>query len=627
MENNGLIIKKEDNFDYNTLIKRLLGLGYQRQEKVCEVGDFAVRGGVIDLWLERYRSPTRLDFLGDKIEKIWLLGVDTPEGTRELPEIYVIPFRTIRSEKVNRTKRGNVDDRVILSDIYPGDFIVHVDYGVGRFLGVVDSEDLGGGNLAIEYAKEDKLYVPISQLDRVTRYVGISNKPPSLSYLGSESWERIKSRVKHSVHEIARDLVLIYSTRENTRRKPYSPDTVWQKQLEDSFPFQLTFDQEKSLVEIKKDLDGIVPMDRILVGDVGFGKTELAVRAAFKVVQDNYQVAVLAPTTLLAKQEYHVFKERLRDFPVRVSVLSRFQNLNERRSVVESLAKGQVDIVIGTHSLLSSGVRFKNLGLLIIDEEHRFGVVQKERFKKIRPEVDVLSLSATPIPRTLQMILTKIRQVSVINTSPLGRFPIETRVGPKDLDVLREAVLRELSRGGQVFYVSNYIKDILKELSLVRKLFPTARVEIAHGLMKETMLEKVIDNFLSKQIDILICTNIISSGLDIVNANTIIVNNAQNFGLADLHQLRGRVGRGNQKAYALLFYPPDYSPSWSGKERLEAIRRLNDLGSGLTVSMKDLEIRGAGNLLGREQHGNVSLVGFELYCQLLSQAVEELRLG
>lgn len=431
--------------------------------------------------------------------------------------------------------------------------------------------------------------------------------------------------MRESIIKAAQDLLNLYAEREISSRPKYSADTSWQKQLGDSFEYEETEDQIKSTEEIKGDLQGGRPMDRILVGDVGFGKTEVAVRACFKVVQEGKQVAVLVPTTLLAEQHLHIFKNRLEQFPVVIEMLSRFRGEREQKEILEELKVGKIDIVIGTHRLLSGDVKFKDLGLLIVDEEHRFGVTHKERFKSLRTNVDVLSMTATPIPRTLHMALTRLRDISVLKQAPPGRKPIETFVGEFDSEKIKSAIESEIARGGQVYYLFNNVVGIARKASEVSSLVPNVKIVYAHGQMRGAELEEAMEQFYSGKTDVLVCTTIIGSGLDMPNVNTILIENVQKFGLAEMYQLRGRVGRSERKAYAYLFYPRGYVPAGDVLERLMAIGSASELGSGFKLAKKDLEIRGAGNLLGTAQHGNISLVGFELYIQLLSQAVERLK--
>lgn len=615
---------------YSQIAEKLTSYKYENigRAQVVEEGQFSFRGGLLDIWLERYKIPVRLDLIGNKLEGIYLFNPLTQEKVRELRELIIIPFKSLPDlDKVWKKQTNKDYEKIFLSEIKIGDYVVHIDNGIGRFLGF-ETRDIHGQrteNLIVEYARGDKMFVPVNQIERLTKYIGGSAKKPPLSSLGTASWERVKQRVKDSVILVAKDLLEVYAARELVKRKPYQHDSAWQKHLEDSFEYHETPDQIQAIEEIKKDLENTRPMDRLLVGDVGFGKTEVAIRAAFKVAASGFQVAVLVPTTILAEQHYHLFKDRLKDFPLKVAHLSRFVEAEKQKEIISDIEKGAVDIVIGTHRILSKDINFKNLGLLVVDEEHRFGVVQKEKLKKIRAELDVLSLSATPIPRTLHMSLTKIRDISLLATPPIGRLPIETKVEEYNLDEVKTAIEKELSRGGQVFYLSNRIDTIQAKTGQINDLVPKARVAYAHGQMHEDKVEKVMDQFFDHKIDVLVCTSIIGSGLDIPNVNTIIVENSHKFGLADLYQLRGRVGRGAREAYAYLFYPKNYKPEGASAMRLLAISQAKELGSGFKIANQDLEIRGAGNLLGAAQSGNISLVGFELYLQLLSQAVENLK--
>jgi len=611
----------------------LTNFGYENvgRSQVVEEGQFSIRGGLLDLWLERYRVPVRLDLIGNSLEGIYLFNPLTNEKIRELKELIVIPFKSLPDlEKVWRGRKSEKYEKIFLSEIKEGDYVVHIDYGIGEFTGFKNVH-LGGVqketvNLIVEYAKGDHLFVPVHQIERLTKYIGGTGKRPALNSLGTAVWERTKQKVKDSIIEVARDLLEVYAKRELVKRKTYSPDSSFQKELEDSFEFHETSGQLKSVAEIKEDLEkNIKPMDRLLVGDVGFGKTEVAIRAAFKVVVDGRQVAILVPTTILAEQHFHLFKDRLKKFPIRVELLSRFVDKRRQREVIIDVEKGVVDIIIGTHRLLSKDVKFSNLGLLVIDEEHRFGVVQKEKLKKVRAEIDVLSLSATPIPRSLQLSLTKIRDISLLTDPPLGRLPIETKIAEWNEELIKEGISQELARGGQVFYLSNRIATLPAKSAFIKNLFPKAKVAVASGQTDEKELEKTMDALYSGKVDVLVCTSIIGSGLDVPNVNTILIENAHKFGLADLYQLRGRIGRGEKEAYAYLFYPKGYKPEGAAAQRLLAISQAKELGSGFKIARADLEIRGAGNLLGTAQSGNISLVGFELYVQLLAQAVEQLK--
>ena len=513
------------------------------------------------------------------------------------------------------------------ADLEPGDWVVHVDYGVGRFSGLVQRsvDGIEREYLSVEYAEGDQLFVPVYQADRLTRYIGPDAHPPTPTRLGSPEWRTTKSHVKEAVEEVAQDLLELYARRSVIEGHAFAKDAPWQKELEASFPYVETEDQLRVIQEVKQDMEAPKPMDRLICGDVGYGKTEVALRAAFKAVMDGRQVAILVPTTVLAQQHFHTFCQRLAPFPVEVEMLSRFRTPQQQKDILQRLGHGKVDIIIGTHRLLQGDVMFQDLGLLIIDEEQRFGVTHKEALKKMRTEVDVLTLTATPIPRTLYMTLTGVRDISTINTPPEERLPIITHVGPYSPWLVRQAILRELERGGQVFFVHNRVQTIGAMRSHLEKLVPEARVVVAHGQMQEDQLSQRMEKFAAGEVDILLSTSIIESGLDIPNANTLIVDRADTFGLAQLYQLRGRVGRGAQRAYAYFFRHKHFSPTIEGRQRLETIAENTQLGVGYSIAMRDLEIRGAGDILGTRQHGYIASVGFHLYTRLLSDSVQRLR--
>jgi transcription-repair coupling factor (superfamily II helicase) len=527
--------------------------------------------------------------------------------------------------RVHRTARGARKAVDYYDDLKPGDFVVHQVHGVGRYEGMV-ARAIGGVErdyLLIAYRGGDKLYVPTDQVGTVRRYTG--GDSPSLSRMGGTDWSKTRAKVRTAVREIAAELVILYRKRLATEGFAFSPDTPWQRELEDAFPYEETPDQLRAIDEVKADMEASLPMDRLICGDVGFGKTEVALRATFKAVQDGKQVAILGPTTLLANQHGQTFRERFAGYPVRVEVLSRFLTTAEQNAVVAGVRAGEVDVVVGTHRLLSDDIEFKNLGLLVIDEEQRFGVQHKERIKHLRAHVDVLTLTATPIPRTLEMSLTGIRDLSLVQTPPEARQPILTYVGEYDDRAVSEAIRRELLREGQVFYVHNRVQDIEHVAAQVRELVPEARIAIAHGQMDEGQLERVVLDFADREYDVLVCTTIIESGLDMPTVNTMVVDRADLLGLAQLYQLRGRVGRRGQRAYAYLLHPADRALSEEAYERLKAIGEFTDLGSGFKLAMRDLEIRGAGNLLGGAQSGHIAAVGFDLYCELVTEAVGELK--
>jgi transcription-repair coupling factor (superfamily II helicase) len=520
-----------------------------------------------------------------------------------------------------------ITPEAFFSDVSPGDYVVHIEHGIGLFQGLIKLavDGIEREYLQVDYAAGDKLYVPIHQVDRLSRYVGVGDRPPSVHRLGTADWARVKAQAKRAVEDIAKDLLELYSAREVIPGHAFPPDAPWQAELEAAFPYIETKDQLAAVEAVKTDMEQSKPMDRLVCGDVGYGKTEVALRAAFKAVMDGKQAALLVPTTILAQQHHQTFLERLKPFPVEVEMLSRFRSRGEQQKVLERLRKGQVDIVIGTHRLLQKDVAFKDLGLLIIDEEQRFGVTHKEKLKQMRKEVDVLTLTATPIPRTLHMSLMGVRDMSTIETPPEERLPIATHVGEYDESLIRKAILRELARGGQVYFVHNRVQGINQMAQRLTKIVPEASLTIGHGQMPERELEQVMLDFAAGKVDVLVCTSIIQNGLDIPNVNTIIVNRADHFGLAQLYQLRGRVGRSAVRAYAYFLHARHQRLSETARKRLQAILEASELGAGFRIAMRDLEIRGAGELLGARQHGHIAAVGFDLYCRLLAQAVRELK--
>ncbi|HLJ61301.1 MAG TPA: transcription-repair coupling factor [bacterium] len=513
------------------------------------------------------------------------------------------------------------------TELTPGDLVVHVHHGIGLYRGL-ERLAFGDGErdyLHLEYAQGDALYVPTDQIALVQRYVGVDGQPPQINRLGGTEWEREKRRVRERTREMARELLQLYAARERAQGHAFPPDTPWQREMEDAFAYEETPDQLKAIEDVKRDMEAARPMDRLVCGDVGYGKTEVALRAAFKAVMDGRQVAVLVPTTLLAQQHYTVFRERFAAFPVHVDMLSRFRTPKEQKAIVDAAQAGTVDVLIGTHQLLNKAITFRGLGLVIIDEEQRFGVAHKERLKQLRTHVDVLTLTATPIPRTLHMSLAGLRDLSVMETPPDVRQPIRTFIREDDPALIQEAINRELERGGQVYVVHNRVDTIERAARRIREAAPGARVAVAHGQMPEARLEQVMLDFLGGRYDILVCTTIVEIGLDIPRVNTIIIEHAHRLGLAQLYQLRGRVGRADRQAYAYLLYPRHARLTHEAEQRLVAMREFVELGSGLRLAMRDLEIRGAGNLLGAEQHGHLAAVGFDLYMRLLEEAVREVR--
>ncbi len=567
--------------------------------------------------IKQVPPPSSLTLIPSSLSEGWVLNGDTHLYTDAEIFGFVKQRRLTRKHPVPRHK--------LFTDMTLGDYVVHIEHGIARFSGVttMSTNNIEREYLVLNYAAGDKLYVPTDQIERVSRYIGAGDRPPVLSRLGTAEWTRTKQKAKESAEIVAQELLTLYAAREVVPGIAFSQDTAWQQELEASFPYMETPDQLEVLQQVKEDMSKARPMDRLVCGDVGYGKTEIAVRAAFKAVMDNKQVAILVPTTVLAQQHFSTFNQRLSAFPIRIEVLSRFRTPKEQEAVLDGLSNGSVDICIGTHRLLQKDIAFKDLGLLIIDEEQRFGVAHKEHLKKLKQEVDVLTLSATPIPRTLHMSLVSVRDMSTMETPPEERLPIKTYVAEYDDHLVREAILRELERNGQVFFVHNRVQSIAFVASKLQSLVPEANVAIAHGRMHETELEEVMADFAEGKSDILVCTTIIESGLDMPNVNTLIVNRADRFGLTQLYQLRGRIGRGAELAYAYLLYDKRKRLTPTAEKRLRTIFEASELGSGFGIAMKDLEIRGAGTLLGMKQSGHISAVGFSLYCRLLSEAVEE----
>lgn len=534
-------------------------------------------------------------------------------------------FGKVKKKKKRKTYEGRKIQS--FSELKPGDYVVHENHGLGIYQGIekIEVDKITKDYMKISYAQGGNLYIPATQLDLIQKYASADAKKPKLNRLGGQDWTRTKTRVKGAVREIARDLVELYAARQEQEGYEYGEDTVWQKEFEEMFPFEETEDQLLAIAAVKKDMQSKKIMDRLICGDVGYGKTEIAIRAAFKAVQEDKQVVYLVPTTILAQQHYNTFVQRMKDFPVRIDLMCRFRTPAQQKKTAADTKRGLVDIVIGTHRVLSDDMKFKDLGLLIIDEEQRFGVQHKEKIKKLKENVDVLTLTATPIPRTLHMSLIGIRDMSVLEEAPEERMPIQTYVMEYNDEMVREAIEREISRQGQVYYVYNRVEDIAEVTAHIQKLVPEVTVAYAHGQMKEHQLERIMYEFISGEIDVLVSTTIIETGLDISNVNTMIIHDADRLGLSQLYQLRGRVGRSNRMAYAFLLYRRDKMLKEVAEKRLAAIREFTDLGSGFKIAMRDLEIRGAGNLLGAEQHGHMEAVGYDLYCKMLNEAVRLLK--
>lgn len=578
-----------------------------------------------EIWLERSAGRKNVRFIKDTLQAGWVLQDSEVRDLALLTDSEIFGWGRIQPRKkpIQRAEPPEGD----YSDFKLGEWVVHIDYGIGRFQGLVQRELEGarGEYLAVEYAEGDRLFVPAAQADRLAKYVGPDQSAPQLNRLGSTRWAGVKSRVREEVQEVAADLLKLYARREKAVGYAFAADTIWQQELEASFPYLETDDQLRVLNQVKRDMEKPKPMDRLICGDVGYGKTEIAVRAAFKAVMDGKQTAVLVPTTILAQQHFDTFSERMGAFPIEVRMLSRFRTPKQQADILRGMSAGSVDIVIGTHRLLSSDIQFHDLGLLIVDEEQRFGVAHKEKIKRLRANIDVLTLTATPIPRTMYMALTGVRDISRLETPPEERLPVVTHVGKYDPQVVTKAIWRELERGGQVFFVHNRVRTIKTVKKHLSRLVPEARITIAHGQMPEKELAGRMRQFARDEVDLLLSTSIIESGLDIPNANTLIVDRADMFGLAQLHQLRGRVGRGAQRAYAYFFQQRSNSPTLDGQLRLETIAEYTELGAGYSVAMRDLEIRGAGEILGTRQSGHIAAVGFHLYTRLLAHAVEQLK--
>ncbi len=613
------------------LAGHLLSLEYSRTEQVLQEGEFSLRGEILEIFPYTFEFPIRMHWDFEKVERIFAFDPSTGEALWDYDVVVLLPkTKSVRFAR----KIDEVDPKVLeevptygFVDFKEGDYVVHVEYGIGLFLGCkkIKLGDRESKCFVIEYDGGDLLYVPVEDAHLVQKYIGIDPRIKiKLTRLGTGEWKRLKEKVRRGIYSMAMEMLKIQALRSSLKGFSFPPDDDLQRRFEASFPYVETEDQRKAIEEVKRDMESERPMDRLICGEVGYGKTEVAMRAAFKAVLGGKQVAILVPTTLLAEQHFANFSERMRNFPVRVEMLSRFRSEKEQKRILEDLREGRIDIIIGTHRLLSSDVKFKDLGLLIIDEEQRFGVKHKEKMKRMRVLVDVLTMTATPIPRTLYMALVGIKDISVITTPPKNRLAVQTRLVPFDRDIIKQAILRELNRGGQVFFLHNRVQTIDKRKEWLRRFIP-ARIEVAHGQMPPTELEKVMLDFIKGKIDVLVCTTIIQSGIDIPNANTLIVERADTFGLAELHQLRGRVGRYDRQAYAYFCLPPKEVLTESARRRLIAIEKYSDLGAGFHLAMEDLRIRGAGNILGTEQHGFITAVGFDLYCRLLRQVVEEIK--
>jgi len=604
-EENTIYLEGNQKYNFSRFLRKLDEMGYEKVYKVSEPGEFSQRGGIVDVFPINSNQAIRFEFLGNRIENIFQLPIKIED---EKPAKEILK-KKLKSQKLFSDLKG----------LKPGNYLVHLDHGIGIFNGqrTINKEQY----YILEYAQGDKLYVPFGLERKLSRYVGFIE--PKISRLGSLFWQRTKKKVKEETEKLARELLEIYAKREIASRPPYFPEDEIDIQFASSFPYEETPDQIEVIEEIKKDLEKEKPMDRLLCGDVGFGKTEVALRAMIKVVKSGYQAAMICPTTILANQHFQNFKNRLKNLPIKVAMLSRLQSKREQKRIIEDLKKGKIDILVGTHRILSRDVSFKNLGLLVIDDEHKFGVKQKEKLKQMRASLDVLSLSATPIPRTLYMALSSLRSISLIQTPPIGRLPIKTFILPFKEKIIKTAIENEIKRGGQVYYLHNRVQTIEKVKNFLENLIPNGKFGIAHGRLKEKDLVKVMEDFQAKEIDVLVATTIIEAGLDLPNVNTLIVADATKLGLSQAYQIRGRIGRSHTQAFAYFLHPQRLSPL--AQERLDALKEAEELGSGYKIALKDLEIRGAGNILGKEQSGNINRVGLNLYCQMLSEAIEKLK--
>lgn len=620
-------IKTGQTFSRETLEELLFGLRYKRVEYVTRPGEYAFRGGMVDIYPITYRMPVRLEFRADDLFSIQDFSPVDGRSLAHYDEVFLIPLTESFEKKIAAKAKTFEEYEPVAQfrDLEQGDFVVHLKYGIGRFLGskLIQVKGEKRRHLAIEYADKEILYIETNE--PLERYIGGEGRAPRLTKLHGKEWEKLKEKTQRAVSEVARQMLEIQARRTIDKGFAFPKDHAWQKNFEDEFPYEETPDQLTALEDVKRDMETPRPMDRLLAGDVGYGKTEVAIRAAFKAVMGGRQAAILVPTTVLAEQHYVVLKNRMKNYPVTVEVLSRFRSKKEQSGIAASLKKGTTDIVVGTHRLLSKDIEFKNLGLLVIDEEQRFGVHHKEKLKAMRATVDILTLTATPIPRTLYMSLVGVRDMSAINTPPKMRMPVETYVVEYDDKTVKQAIEREVARKGQVYFVHNRVQSIPKVFKHLQSILPDIRFGIGHGQMDPQELEQVMEAFMKGEIDCLVATNIIESGIDIPNANTILVNRADLFGLADLYQLRGRVGRYKEKrqAYAYFMVPPNWVMPRDAEKRLAAIERYTELGSGFKIALQDLEIRGAGNLLGHEQSGFIHAVGFDLYCRMLKKAVED----
>ncbi len=604
-QDNILFLKNGEDFPTSQLIRKLDEMGYEKVFSVESPGEFSQIGGIVEVFPINMNSAVRLDFLGNTVDRIDILDI-TIKDEKTAKELL---HKKLKSQKLFSD----------IKNIKAGDFLVHLDHGVGKFKGIEKINE--AEYYVLEYAKDDRLFVPINLERKLSRYVGFAD--PVVARLGSSIWQTTKRKIKEQVEKLAKELLEMYAKKEIALRRPYVVDEELESQFKQGFAYEETKDQAQAVEEIKGDLVKEKPMDRLVLGDVGFGKTEVAMRTALLAASNNYQAAVICPTTILASQHYNNFKKRFGNLPVKIVLLSRLQTATEQKKILKDIKEGNVDIIIGTHRILSADIEFKKLQLLIIDDEQKFGVKQKEKLRSKIPSLDILSLSATPIPRTIYLSISSFKNISFIHTPPEGRIAPDTYVIPYDPKEIKKAIEVELARGGQVYFLHNRVETIDKVKHFLEELVPGIKAAYIHGRMQEKELVTIMDGFQKNSINVLVATTIIENGIDLANVNTIIIEDASRLGLSQAHQIRGRVGRSFKKSYAYMFYPKKMPPL--AKERLKALEELNELGSGYQIAMRDLELRGAGNILGKEQSGNINKIGLNLYCQMLAESVEKMR--
>ncbi len=614
-EDNIIFLERNNNYNLSQILRKLDEMGYEKVFTISDPGEFSQKGGVIDIFPINFKNAIRLDFLGNILE-----------------EIKILPTEILDEEKSKNLLKNKLKSQKIFSDLKNlkiGDYLVHLDHGIAKYYGTEkfllagsDPQQPQNEFYVLEYAQGDKLYVPLGLERKLSRYVGFSD--PKVSRLTSLLWQKTKRKIKEDVEKLAKELLELYAEKETAQRPPYIPDKEMASDLKSGFIYQETPDQIQAIQDINNDLSLKKPMDRIVCGDVGFGKTEVAIRTAMLAVANNRQTAVICPTTILANQHYNNFKKRFEKFPIRIALLSRLQNKIEQKKIIKDIKDGKIDIIIGTHRILSNDVEFKNLQLLIIDDEQRFGVKQKEKLRQIKSSLDVLSLSATPIPRTIYLAMSSFKSISLIQTPPQGRISVKNFILPYNQKIVKKAITEELKRKGQVFYLHNRVQTIEKTKQELQNLLPKAKIGFLHGKMSEGKILEVMNDFQNEKLNVLVATTIIENGIDMPKVNTIIVQDATKLGLSQAYQIRGRVGRSFTQGFAYLFYE-DKNLTTLAKERLNALKEAEELGSGYRIAIKDLEIRGAGNILGKEQSGSINKIGLNLYCQVLSEAVEKMR--